>query len=334
LQLDVAYSSDEHYVPHAAASIVSLFQSNRSFSEIHVNFLDFGIQESSKNELKRIVAENHGEITFLDGAALLRENMAIGAEISYYGRLFLPQLVDLDRILYIDGDTIICHDLAELWETDLEGYLIGAVQDVPADYLVTAIGMAPEERYINSGVVLFNLKEWREQKVLDQCIQFINLFHGDVPHRDQGTLNGVCKGKIKILPPRFNMMPEMIYMSAEQVRKLYHVPVYYSQEEINDAVKDPVIIHFLAKLYNRPWFQDCSHPMKEKYRLALSQTNFSKALSMQKPKMRIRFQKWVYQTFPFEFYSALQKVLDIRRKRLIKEHPFRLAASNGERRAI
>lgn len=40
---------------------------------------------------------------------------------------------------------------------------------------------------------------------------------------------------------------------------------YYSQNEIENAKKKPKVIHFTGELFNRPWFLNCSHPMKQIY---------------------------------------------------------------------
>ena len=46
-------------------------------------------------------------------------------------RIFLPELLpDVDRVLYLDADTIAVDSLAPLWEIDLDDSYLGAVTNV------------------------------------------------------------------------------------------------------------------------------------------------------------------------------------------------------------
>ena len=42
-------------------------------------------------------------------------------------------------------------------------------------------------------------------------------------------------------------MPEMIYLTVKQSNFLYNVHNYYSQKEIDSAVNEPVVIHYIEK---------------------------------------------------------------------------------------
>ena len=77
------------------------------------------------------------------------------------------------------------------------------------------VGLKYNDRYINSGVILINLKKWREDNLEKKFIDFINKYNGDVPCADQGTINGVCKNKILIIHPKYNTMTPMFSFSAK-----------------------------------------------------------------------------------------------------------------------
>lgn len=102
----------------------------------------------------------------------------------------------------------------------MAGYCVAGVQDNPALYALEAIGMDENDRYINSGVLLINLKQWRAERIEEKIIKMIQAHNGFVLHHDQGIINGVCKGKIKILPPKFNTMSQFFFDERETNKKL------------------------------------------------------------------------------------------------------------------
>ena len=118
----------------------------------------------------------------------------------------------------MDCDTIVETELTELWDIELEDNWIAGVQDLLPSYLIKAIGMDSNERYINSGVLVINLKKWRHIDFKTKVIQYMKDHNNNVVHHDQGIINGICNGKILYLEPKFNLMPEMITMSSKQIK--------------------------------------------------------------------------------------------------------------------
>ena len=315
--LNVLYSTDSNYAPHAAASIYSLLDHNRDFETINIYIIDDNISGEYKEKFKKI-AENFSNagIIFYPFEKL-KPKLQI-KETWYamvgYARLMLSEITEAEKVLYIDCDTIINGSLKELWETDIEGYCIGGVQDNPALYAVEAIGMDDSNRYINGGVMLINLKKWRDDSIEEKIIQMIKDHNGFVFHHDQGIVNGVCKNSIKILHPKFNTMSQFFLMNAKQIKSLYDMNNYYTQDELDEATKTPVIIHYINKFYNRPWFKSCSHPLKDLYIENLSKTPFEIELKEGSQKTAVRIRKFVFDHFPFFIYYAMERVLNIRRK--------------------
>lgn len=78
--------------------------------------------------------------------------------ISAYARLFVQDNIKENKVIYLDCDTIVETELTELWDIELEDNWIAGVQDLLPSYLIKAIGMDSNERYINSGVLVINLK--------------------------------------------------------------------------------------------------------------------------------------------------------------------------------
>ena len=115
------------------------------------------------------------------------------------------------------------------------------------------------------GMMVLNLKKMREDNITDKCLKFIKKYKGSVPHHDQGTINAVCNEKILVIHPKYNVQSPMFTYTADKIKKMYKIKQYYSQEEIEDAIKNPVFIHFTDGFFNRPWNRNCSHPKKDIY---------------------------------------------------------------------
>ncbi len=100
-----------------------------------------------------------------------------------------------DKILYLDTDTIAMQDITELWKQNISNYHFGAVLDHYGKVFINA-------KYINSGVVLMNLKAMNQDYVFERCRKLIHT--RKMKFHDQSALNIVSKNQIKYLPRKYN----------------------------------------------------------------------------------------------------------------------------------
>ena len=121
-------------------------------------------------------------------------------------RLLLPELLpELDRVLYLDCDIIVRQDLARLWrETDLGHNYLAAIYEAAIEGQAErfrALGCDPA-RYFNSGFLLMNLKQMREEKVSERLLEACRVPYLEFP--DQDALNQVCLDRVLPLSPLYN----------------------------------------------------------------------------------------------------------------------------------
>jgi lipopolysaccharide biosynthesis glycosyltransferase len=98
--------------------------------------------------------------------------------------------------------------------------------------------------YINSGVLLMNLKELRIANLKDIWLKLA--FTQKLPYLDQSILNYTCEGRIGFLPLKFNyndLWKTQLTITLKEG--------LFSQEEFNEANKNPVIYHYWGKF--KPW---------------------------------------------------------------------------------
>lgn len=309
--LCVAYAADDNYTKYLGISMLSLFQSNKDFGEIVVFVLDCGIQNPNKEKLKFIAEKFHRELNFMSmEAAISGLALNMGARkisIASYARLFISSIIpkSYGRVLYLDCDTIVRDCLADIWNVDLEGCMVAGVRDTVDRFFLKKIGLEPDEYYVNAGVLLINLAAWRENDVECQFMDFIRKFEGNVPHHDQGTINGVCVKKKRIVEPRYNAISNIYSFSAKTIKSIYFMDSYYSEQELEEAKKEPAILHFTTGLVGRPWEKNCTHPMKEEY---LKVANISPwkndSLLSDGRKLSVKFFSCLYNHMPL-FLSEL-----------------------------
>lgn len=283
----VCMATDENYVPLASVAISSLLESNKKASQIEIFLLDSGITEMSKLVLKKQVQKYNRKIHFISVLSELEELKRIGTNAqgsnkSYaaYARFFvinnLPDYVD--KLLYVDCDVCICEELYELFEMNLENWWIGAVIDILPNFHKRAIDFKQYNLYFNSGVLLFNCKEWKKNNVLQLIKQHLLTVGCKYSFHDQDIINLVCKEKIYVLPPKYMVfLPEYTW-GRKGILQLSELDenTYYRENELKEACDNPVIIHYVDSILGRPWYRGCNSVYFNPWNKALKKSPFNK----------------------------------------------------------
>lgn len=124
--MNVVYATDENYSYLTGISIVSLFENNRD-ETIEVYVIGDGISEENQGHLQAIAQKYKQKVSIIQQPDL--EQMAgvniqtANWSLSAFARLFLPELLpqDVDRVIWLDCDTIVVDSLGDLWKTELGG---------------------------------------------------------------------------------------------------------------------------------------------------------------------------------------------------------------------
>jgi lipopolysaccharide biosynthesis glycosyltransferase len=125
-------------------------------------------------------------------------------------RLAIPYVLSVDRVIYMDSDIVVNLDIRELWDIPLEDRSLAGVFDkvhrrFSASALKFALIGCDRTAYINSGVLLMDLKRVRER--YDLAGQSAGWFdkHGHLANLlDQDMINSLFRGDIKIIAGKFN----------------------------------------------------------------------------------------------------------------------------------
>lgn len=267
MRLDVLYQFNEKYAPFAGTSIASLFENNKDMEGIDVYILGEELSDDSKDKLCELAKSYERRLIFKDTSNLI-ENMKKWGIPAYRGsyaanmRLFLPLILEeaVDRILYLDADTIVNGSLKTLMKTKMENYALAMVMDSLGGNHKKTLGFSETEPYYNSGVILFDLKNWREWECTERIIAHIKQGNTGYSAPDQDLLNVVCKENIMTLKPEYNAQPVHLVFSIRDYYKCYGRTAYYGEEELKGLKEDAVIYHFFRFLGEFPWNKNNLHP--------------------------------------------------------------------------
>ena len=274
-QLNVLYQSSSLYVIPAAVSICSLFENNKDIKDIHIWYINDGLTEEDKQNLIKLSDRYNRRLSFIDPTEIevfLSQNGVEkwnGAYATFYKLFICNEIEDVDRLIYIDSDTIINGSLKELIDYDLEGYACGMVASAMSKEYRDYLGVDP---YFNGGFEVYNMDYWKNNNVSDLLIKNVN----DIEKRfkytiiaDESLINISLQGKIKKLPLKYDCEATWWLWGTDRgVRKKLGWNVnegFYSIQEVKEAYKNPVIMHYMDLTTGRPWDYLNDHPFKDDY---------------------------------------------------------------------
>ena len=176
--MNLVYTTDNNFIPQVAAGMCSVMENNREMDWIHFYIVSDGVTPENQAQLSALVRQYGRELTVIELDEIASyfdfEFDTLGWRPVILARLLLDRLLppDVDRVLYLDGDTIVRGNLAELWQTDMGDAVIGACVEPTMDkQRKIALGME-NVPYFNSGVLLIDLDKWRKQCTGQRIIQF------------------------------------------------------------------------------------------------------------------------------------------------------------------
>jgi lipopolysaccharide biosynthesis glycosyltransferase len=259
-----------NYVPHSAAMLHSLL-AHRGNAHVRIHYLhDPRLSPLSADRLARMVTDAGGEISFILIADDLVEDLPVLGEftLATWFRTFLPDLLsDVERVVYLDVDTIVLDSLDPLWQTDLQGQEVAAVTNVfepEHAHRPAALGLPASQEYFNAGVLLMNLAEMRRRGSGRAIREYGTVHAAEVQWPDQDALNVILGARRLPLHPRWNCMNSVLHFAAaEEV---------FGREMVEEARARPAIRHFEGPAGNKPWHFMCDRELARPYAVHRRQT--------------------------------------------------------------
>ncbi len=268
--IHVVYASDEHFAPVLGVSIASLLITGKDIPSFDITVFDGGLSSDNRqkiDDLCRQFGRNPPEYLCLDDMEdLLGDRIGLDrGSIMQYARLFIGRL-PYERVLYLDCDVMLRRSVSELWSKDLEGKTVAAMPDVFSRLYRKGMELNPEEPIYNDGVMLIDLKKWREHNVEQKALDYIHCCSTGPLQDDLGVMNAVLSCETLALSPEWNSLTAFYDFTYDEMLYYRKPPAYFPKEVISHAIQDPALVHFTSSFRSvRPWEAGCTHPYAKEY---------------------------------------------------------------------
>lgn len=280
--INIAFNIDSKYVPFCRVLIQSIlnYNSNVSFHILHSDLKSDHIEELNQSVIN---ADINSLISFyhIDDNQFSHMPKSSQWPTTIYYRLMIANFLsnEIEKVLYLDCDILVRGSLEPLFDTCLDGFGIAAVEDVlsPIAPMIESINADPLMGYFNSGVMLINLKYWRDNDIVDKTIEFINNNLKILQHPDQDALNSVLNKSRKKLHYKWNFL--------KNYQNIYFRHEYLEKDVKKISLNYPIIVHFSGV---KPWTSKCRSIFKYEYHEVMRQVGMSKMVP--KPKLLDRFE--------------------------------------------
>lgn len=251
MKFNIVINTDDNYIQHCMAMLCSLYENNKgheivlhvvlkSLSDQNRNFIS-GITQKYGNECHYYIVDESP----LEGVQFRKQRPL--SKAAYYRLLLgsiLPQ--NIDKVFYLDCDIIILRDISEVFQIELDDYaLAAAIDDFPyTPQHRLQLSMEADERTFCSGVMMVNLRYWREHDSEMKLLEYAKRYREEVHLHDQDVLNYVFKKKWFLLPPKWNRLPYCL---------LKDVNVHFQSFDVDEYLHNPMLLHY-ASLNLKPWY--------------------------------------------------------------------------------
>jgi lipopolysaccharide biosynthesis glycosyltransferase len=171
-----------------------------------------------------------------------------------YSNLMASSLLpkSCEKVLYFDCDIVVLEDVSKLYDLASGPSMVHAVQDVGTPYVSSQNGVfdyaergiPAQAKLFNSGVVVFNLKRWREENLTPKIFDYMAGSGKSTRAHDQAGLNAFLYNDWTPLDPRWNQGFDALF-------EHFWKAAGYSHQEWVQVRNHPYVIHFSG--VKKPW---------------------------------------------------------------------------------
>lgn len=275
--MNLLYTVNEAFVPQLAASVASVCENSSPNDAIHFFVFCDKVSQTSKETLRSFLNKYCVEIDFIDIDGFM-EAGCIDFDTQGWNEIVLSRLLlarflasDIQRVLYLDADTMVRGSLKELWDAPLNehGCIIGACPEpTVSSKRMKALGHGGKP-YFNAGVLLIDLESWRRNEIEKQLLECLKERGAELFANDQDAINLVLDERIMPLPVKYNYCNSFYYYPLSMLKR---VSPWFDPDprRYSEWVSNPVIVHFLGE--DRPWRLGNTHRYSNEYLQNLSLT--------------------------------------------------------------
>ena len=245
--LNLVFTIDSRFVQHFTATVVSVLENNKDL-KVNIYVLHDIEDQTEFNKVVLFVKEKYKTVIhgiYVENAVFDRYRVSLHYSKAVYYRLIITELLPgfIDTVLFLDADIIVNGSLNELANYKFNaGEFILAVKNVSIENNVKRLNDIgfPVTKYFNAGVLLINVKAWRDAKVSGRLIDLADRYMDKIDWWDQDILN------------------IYFYDTWKEMDAKYNTLIYADQ-----LPENPIILHYAGQ--EKPWLYVFDPPYKSLY---------------------------------------------------------------------
>lgn len=244
--INIALCANSAYTMPATVAIRSAIEKTPR-KRITFYIIDCGLQDYDKQKIIQSIPASREETITLQFRCLPAGSRGIDEPTwAKVDILLASSILPVERVLLLDANVLVRHDLTSLWNTDLGGKSLGAVRDI--GHPLGHAGLPSEELgrpHFNAGVLLLDLARIREKQatLVRQASE-----RKETAYKDQDVLNALFGGDQRDwheLDIQWNAGGLGTY-AAWPARDRDAV---WAGDELKALHSDPAIVHFTGPLH-------------------------------------------------------------------------------------
>ena len=249
---DFLLVSDDNYVKNLGICTYSIMHNMCGEADrVRLFVMDCGISDNNIKRLQRQTERfDNAEIYFCDITVYvdyIANNIDSPWHRSIYGRLFPAKVLkicpDVNRLVYMDCDTLMDLPVTDLYTMDMHGKCLAAVADADEDHRKQTLEMPEEGVYINSGVLVIDLAGWTERNAAERIIEYLCTCKNTLLYPDQDAISSVMWDDMEIIPLEYNMM--WMICDSDIPKLVNNIPQFpYTADEVTHALHNMKICHY------------------------------------------------------------------------------------------
>ena len=214
-KIPVFYACDDNFVKYTMVSLQSMMDHASKEAQYEIHVLHTNISEEMQKKMHAMENANFSVqfdhvteyLHFIQEKLPLRDYYS---KTTYF-RLFIAEMFpEIDKAIYIDSDTVVLGDIAQLYAYDLGDAYVGACreqvmiqEEVYGTYVEKVLGVE-RDNYFNAGMLVINCEQFRKNHVLEQFMELLPMYNFVVT-QDEDYLNLICHNKVCWLPQKWNV---------------------------------------------------------------------------------------------------------------------------------
>lgn len=252
---NIVFSINNTYAPYLYVCLKSLLAHIKTYDKYKAYILYTELSERHQENILKLQTDNL-KIEFINVETIIskyKDNFSINNHftIETYYRFFLPHIfLKIDKVLYLDADTMVMTDIKPLFQIDLGDNYLAVTHDCEivrmsnlagteySDYFTETLGVKIEN-YFQAGVMIVNLAKMRQDNITDKLLSAQKKI-GTPKFVDQDILNMVCQNKVLFIPQNWNYTWHLPFCDLNYSE---HLSVFI-RDAYKKAQNNPYIIHF------------------------------------------------------------------------------------------